>query len=45
MIYISIYLCPILSVLIALAVVCATVRFVATAFKADPEAKNETPKS
>jgi hypothetical protein len=42
MIYFAIYLCAALSVLLALWVVVATVRFVATAFKAGSDATNES---
>jgi hypothetical protein len=44
MIHFAIYLCAGLSVLLALLVVGATIRFVATAFKAEPEATKELPK-
>lgn len=44
MIHFAIYLCAALSALLALWVVGATVRFVATAFKAGPETSNEAPK-
>lgn len=44
MIYFAIYLCAALSVLLAVWVVGATVRFVGTAFKAGPEAPNGPPK-
>lgn len=44
MIYFAVYLSTALSVLLAVWVVGATVRFVATAFKAAPEASNESPK-
>jgi hypothetical protein len=43
MIYFAIYLCAALSVLLAVWVVGATVRFVATAFKAGPEVSNKPP--
>lgn len=45
MIYFAIYLCAALSVLLAVWVVGATVRFVATAFKGGSETTNESSKS